>query len=163
MSDPGPHPADLVTLERTRSAVLNVMIAAGLGIALSGWLLRWLGREAGVRARDQGLRQGLMAGLLGLVAVSFVVRRTVAGRGALRDRSRRERRFYAGHVLAAAIGALAVPLGLAYGWLIRPRLDAVAPFWVAALALGLLALPRTHELEGLDEPEHDQATGEPQS
>jgi hypothetical protein len=55
-------------------------------------------------------------------------------------------------VAAAAVGALAVPLGLVYGWTVRPRLDAVAPFWVAALALGFLALPRVHELEGFDAP-----------
>jgi hypothetical protein len=35
---------------------------------------------------------------------------------------------------------------------VRPRLDGVAPFWVAALALGVLALPRSVALEGLDEP-----------
>ena len=34
----------------------------------------------------------------------------------------------------------------------RPQLDAVAPYWIAALALGFLALPRAHELEGFDDP-----------
>ena len=43
-----------------------------------------------------------------------------------------------------------MPLGLAYGWLVRPRLDAVGPFWVAALTLGFLALPRARQFEDLD-------------
>jgi hypothetical protein len=42
-----------------------------------------------------------------------------------------------------------VPIGFAYAYAVRPTLDAVAPFWVAGLALGFLALPRAAELEGL--------------
>jgi hypothetical protein len=55
-------------------------------------------------------------------------------------------------VLAASLAALAVPLGLLSGWIDRPRLDVVGPFWVVALALGFLALPRAHELEDFAEP-----------
>jgi hypothetical protein len=43
-------------------------------------------------------------------------------------------------------------LGLAYGWFVRPQLDAVGPFWAAALGLGFLALPRAASLNDFDEP-----------
>lgn len=140
-----------VCLERTRGAVVNVLMATGTGIAVSGWLLRWHDRLAVFRAPDS-VGRGLMAALVALALASYTVRRVRGGRESLRDPASRESRFYRGHVQAAALAALAVPLGLAYGWLVRPRLDAVAPFWVAALALGLLALPRASELEGFDDP-----------
>jgi hypothetical protein len=126
------------------------MVADGAGIAVSGWLLRWHDRQALPRAAE-GVGQALMGGLLVVAVASLVVRRTA---------SRREASgFYRGHVLAAALAALAVPLGLAYGWLVRPSLDAVAPFWVAALALGFLALPRAYELDGLDPDLDDPVHG----
>lgn len=150
MTPPPPPTAADGCLGRTRAAVLNVLVAAGMGIAVSGVLLRWHDRRALFRAHES-VGKGLMAALFGLAVASYTVRRLASGRGALRDPSRRGSRFYRGHVLAAALAALAVPLGLAYGWLVRPRLDAVAPFWVAALALGFLALPRGYELEGFDD------------
>ena len=133
-------------LDRTRSAVLNVLIVAGMGIAASGWLLRWRDRWALSRLPNS-VGQGMLAGLLVLAVSSYVVRRAVSGRSALRDKASR---FYLGHVVAAVLASLAVPLGLAYGWFVRPRLDVVGPFWVVALTLGFLALPRAHILEGLD-------------
>ena len=147
-------------LERTRSAVLNVLIAVAVGIALSGLILRWRDRGAAMRA-PEGLRQGLLACLFGLAVVSYATRRIGLAREALRNPDQRAGRFHRAHVLAAAIGALAVPLGLVYGWMVRPRLDAVSPFWVAALALGFLALPRAAELEGFDLPISEP--GEPPS
>ena len=99
-----------------------------------------------------------------LTAVSsYVVRRLVSGRGARWDRARRASRFYLGHVLAAALAALGVPLGLAYGWLVRPRLDAVGAFWIAALTLGFLALPRAHELDDFDRDDHGTRSGDQSS
>ncbi len=68
-------------------------------------------------------------------------RRFGAGRSRLRDPGRRASRFYQAHLTSAVVGSLAIVLGLCYGWWVRPRLDAVSPFWVAALALGILALP----------------------
>jgi hypothetical protein len=50
-----------------------------------------------------------------------------------------------------------------YGWIVRPRLDAVAPFWVAALALGFLALPRAAELDGFDAPMLDRKGSDAQA
>jgi hypothetical protein len=154
------EPAALATLERTRSAVLNILVAEGLGIAASGFLLRWRDRGALFRAHDQ-VRQGMLGGLLILVAASYLARRVLGSRSALLDPARRARRFFRAHVISALIGSLAVPLGLAYGWTVRPRLDAVAPFWVAALALGFLALPRASELDDLDVPPSATGPSEP--
>jgi hypothetical protein len=154
------EPAALACLERTRSVVFNLMVAISCGIAVSGLLLRWRDRTALVRASD-GVRQGLLAGLLVLAVASFICGRVGAGRARLRDPLQRAVRFFRAHVLAAALGGLAIPLGLVYGWMVRPRLDAVAPFWVAALALGFLAIPRIHELEGFDAPIPDLDRSKP--
>ena len=40
-------------------------------------------------------------------------------------------------------------------------IDAVGPFWVVALMLGLLALPRAYELEGLDATDSGPGPGGP--
>lgn len=153
-------PAAVAWLEKTRAAVLNLVVAAGFGIAASGFLLHWRDRWAVTRAPG-GVRAGLSIGLIVLALSSHFVRRTVSSRRALRDPSTRGPTLYRGHVVSAALAVLAVPLGLAYGWLVSPRLDAVVPFWVVALALGLLALPRSHELEGLDDPFSDPEPNEP--
>ena len=73
-------------------------------------------------------------------------------RSRLRDPRQRGARFFLGHVVPAVVGALAAPLGLVHGWLISPRLEAILPFWVVALLLGILAYPRGRELEGFDQP-----------
>ena len=153
-------PASQACLERTRSAVLNVLIAVGLGIAVSGVVLRYRDHSALFRAPDS-LRRGMLGGLLALVVASYLGRRILGRRSALRDPAGRASRFFRAHVIAASVGALAIPLGLAYGWMVRPRLDGVAPFWVAALALGFLALPRASELEDLDPPVPHAGPSEP--
>jgi hypothetical protein len=142
-------PADAAVLERTRAAILNVLTAVGLGIALTGLALR--GRDRGVAPpAPESSRQWALGALLGLAIASVGVRRVLGARARLRAPATRAASFYRAHVAGAAVGALAVPLGLAYGYAVRPRLDAVAPFWIAALALGTLSLPRAEELEGLD-------------
>jgi hypothetical protein len=156
----GLEPAALSCLERTRTVVVNILVAVACGIGASGLILRWRDRTALLRASD-GTRQALLGALLVLVAASFVAKRAGAGRRALRDPSRRAARFFRAHLLAAALEALAIPLGLVYGWFVRPRLDGVAPFWVAALALGFLALPRAHELDGFDAPMLDWHRSDP--
>ena len=141
---------DAACLERTRSAVLNVLIAAGLGIAASGGLLRW--RDGWATDRAQGaVGSYLHRALIVLVVLTVVTRRVLTARGRLQDPGSRAPRFVRAHVVPAAMGLTALPLGLAYGWFVRPRLDAVAPFWVAALALGALSFPRASELTGLDD------------
>lgn len=146
----GTEEAQESCLEQTRTAVLNVLVIVGAGIALSGWVL---GRQdSGAKLWSPVLAQRWAHGaLFGLIGISLIVRRVVGSRSALRPPERRAGRFYWAHTLGAAIGALAVPLGFGYGWAIRPRLDAVAPFWIAALALGFLAMPRAQELDGLDD------------
>jgi hypothetical protein len=145
------EPAALLCLDRTRSAVVNVLMVVGLGIAAAGLYLGkrdrgallWSEREAG---------RGAHVLLFVLIVASFAVRRVIASRAALRDPAGRASRFFRAHLAGAIVGALALPLGAVYGWAVRPRLDAVLPFWVAALALGVLALPRAYELEGFDAP-----------
>jgi hypothetical protein len=141
-SAPGSDPAAL--LGRTRSTVANVLIASALGIAASGVLLRNRDRFPVVRVGANG-RHGLTSGLVALAVASYVVHRTSTRRGPTR--------FYRRHVAAAALAALAVPLGLAHGWLVRPALEEVGAYWVVAIGFGLLAVPRAYELEGLgDDP-----------
>jgi hypothetical protein len=145
------EPAATACLEHTRSVVLNVLVAVGCGIAVSGFLLRW--RDTWMTTfAPETVKKGLLAGLLVLTVTSYSTRRVLGSRAALLSSGDWRARFFRVHVGSAAIGALAIPLGFVYGWFVQPRLDGVIPFWVAALALGFLALPRTHELEGLELP-----------
>jgi hypothetical protein len=151
-NDPESVPRDPwrdAALRRTRGAVLNVLVAVGLMIALSGWLIRRRA-EAGIVDPSRGLHDGLLAGLFGAGIASYLLRRRRLRYSSQMPMDRRIRWFYWTHVGAAAIAAIGVPLGLAYGWWVDPRLEAVIPFWVVPLALGFLAIPRHIELEDLD-------------
>jgi hypothetical protein len=153
-------PASQTCLIRTRLAVLNVLVAVGLTIAVSGWLLR--GRPpdvAGQAGRD--IHQALTFGWLGLGVSSFLLRRITGRRTALSDPVRRESRFFWSHVLPALTAALIAPLGLLHGWLSDPRLEAIIPFWVVPMALGVLALPRASELDGFDRPMSGAGASDP--
>ncbi len=146
------EPSAVACLARTRSAVLNVLVATGAGIAVSGWIL---GRHEPTGAPPWGPERAgraILAALLVLVVVAYGALRNGSGRAALRDPGRRASRFFRARVAAATVAGLAVPLGFARGWLVDPRLEALAPFWVAALGLGFLALPRGPELDDFDEP-----------
>jgi len=138
-------------LERTRSAVLNVLIGIAAGIAVSGPILRWRDQGAVWRAAPV-YRRLMLGGLLVLIVLSYLVRRIGGSRSVLREPILRDRRFYWSHVGSALVASLAIPLGLLFGWTVRPTIDSVIPFWVAALALGFLAIPRAFELEDLDTP-----------
>ena len=129
-------------LERTRSAVANVLVVAGCGIAFGGVLLRWRGGWASPQPSEP-VRIGGIAILVGLALASHLARRFSA---------RTPAGFYRGHLAAAILAALAVPLGIGYGWYVRPTLDVVAPFWIVALTLGALAIPRTRELASSETP-----------
>lgn len=149
MSSLGPAAADC--LERTRSSVLNVLVGVGVAIAVSGLALR--GREIPMGAQaPEPVRRGLIGVLLAVAVASYASRRILGNRTALADPARRYARFYRAHVVSAAVGALAIPLGFVYGWVVRHRLEDMGPFWIAALALGFLAYPRAHELEDFDTP-----------
>jgi hypothetical protein len=150
--DPDREPPAVACLERTRSAVLNVLVVVGAGIAASGWAL---GRHEPVAAPPWVLlqaRRASLAALIGRVVLAYAILRVAAGRESLRDPAHRASRFFKARVAAASVAALAIPLGFAHGWFVDPRMEALAPFWVAALGLGLLALPRGPELDGFDEP-----------
>jgi hypothetical protein len=56
------EPAALACLERTRRAVLNILMAVGGGIAISGLLLRRRDRSALTRASN-GFRRAMLGGL----------------------------------------------------------------------------------------------------
>jgi hypothetical protein len=143
--------ASLDCLKRTRSGVLNVLVAVGMVVALSGMLLRNR-TEGALQPVPNRLNEVMFLGLILIFVASTITHRSLGRRARLRDPLRRSQRFFLGHVLAAAVGALAAPLGLAYGWLISPRLEAILPFWITALVLGILAYPRGRELEGFGAP-----------
>jgi hypothetical protein len=139
--------------------VLNVMVVVGLSIAVSGWLLRtraqtWQPRPA------KTLSDSLYAALVVLSAVSYISRRVLGARARRAEPGRSNRLLYWSHVGPAVIAALAVPLGLVYGWLVAPRVDAVIPFWAVPFALGFLCLPRK---SALTEQESSGSDGGPSS
>jgi hypothetical protein len=146
---PGPTNGDC--LSRTRNAVLNALVGVGLMIAVSGWLIRRRASEP-IALPPRGLHDGLLLGLLGLAVVSYLMRRRWLARPAALPRDQLESLFYRSHVGSAAVAALGVPLGLAYGWFVDPQLEGVAPFWVVPMALGLLAFPRRGKLDDFAPP-----------
>ena len=160
MPDPGPgqdpgldrDPPAVACLERTRSAVLNVLVFVGAGIAASGWALGRHDPNAAPPWGPLATRRASMVALVALIALSYLILRVGSGREALRDPSRRASRFFRARVAAASVAALAIPLGFAQGWFVDPRLESLAPYWVAALGLGFLSLPRGPELDDFDEP-----------
>ena len=133
-----PRPQDC--LVRTRSAVLNVLVAVGLTIAVSGWLLR--GRAETPWRTAAALHDGLTGGLLALGVASYLSRRIMGARGAC-SRPGAGGRGSSGRMSARPRSRrLIAPLGLVYGWFCRSRGSMrVIPFWVVPLALGFLALP----------------------
>jgi len=138
-------------LARARSAVLNVLVAVGLGIGVSGWALA---RRASATA-PQFLwiaQRAAYPALAILLFASIATRYLFASRRALGDPARRGARLYRAHVASAALGALAIPLGFAFAWLFDPELEGVGPFWFVALAAGVLALPWDAQVAGLDSP-----------
>jgi hypothetical protein len=148
---PAPDEASQICLKQTRAMVINLLATSVAVMLLGGLALR--GMDRGATLWPETLATRLAHGFLfGIIFLSYCSRRALASRSALRDPERRGRRFYRAHVLSASIAALAVPLGLAHGYAIRPRLDAVGPFWVAALALEFLAIPRGYELTDFDAP-----------
>jgi hypothetical protein len=132
-------------LARTRKAVLNMLVGVGFMIAVSGGLIRRRAEDA-IAPRGRWLHDGLLFALMAVAVASYLARRAARGVASM-PTGRREVHFYRTHVGAAAIAAMGVPLGLAYGWFVDPSLEGVAPFWVVPMALGLLAIPRRGELE----------------
>ena len=132
--------------------MLNVLVAVGMIVALSGFVLRSRAAGALFPVPDR-VNQGMFLGLGLIFALSTILRRVLGARARLRDPLTRGTRFYWGHVVPALVGAGAAVLGFAYGWLISPRLEAILPFWLAALVLGVLSYPRGRELDDFDTPD----------
>jgi len=134
--------------KRTRGAVLNVLILTSVGIALSGIVLARRPVPAPTEATREIARQ-TFGGLIGVVLLSYVYRRMFGSASRLQEKGRLER-FRRARIASALIAGAAVPLGFAHGYYVRPTLDGVAPFWVAALALGVLAVPKNADLAEAD-------------
>ena len=146
------EPPVVACLERTRSAVLNVLVIVGAGIAASGWVLGHHDPDVALPWGTVQTRRATLGTLVAVLALAYAILRVGSGREALRDPSSRASRFYRSRVTAASVAALSVALGFAHGWFVDPELKSLAPFWVAALGLGFLALPRGPELDDFDEP-----------
>jgi hypothetical protein len=156
-NDPDRSPASpewTVCLERTRLAVLNILVALGFTIAVGGWLLR--GRAAAQRAPAHPVRLlMLMLSLILLAVASYLCRRLARRHAAKIKPDRRPALFYWSHVDSAAIALFVAALGIFGGWFLDARFEAVVPFWIVALALGLQAIPRTYELDDFVRPSTD--------
>src|SRR5579872_7063367 len=99
------EPTVTACLERTRSAVLNVLVAVGCGIAVSGFLLRW--RDSWMASTaPEPVKKGLLAGLFVLTVTSYATRRVLGSRAALVESRDWSVRFFLVHLASAAIGAL---------------------------------------------------------
>jgi hypothetical protein len=136
------------------------MVVVGLSIAVSGWLLR--GRAKTWEPRPAPVWQkSLTAALAFLGIASFLSLRIMRKKVPRVEPEKRHSAFFRAHVVPAIIGGLAVPLGCVYGWMVAPRLDEVAPFWVVALACGFLSLPRKHEVDDCHDPESPSGAAAP--
>lgn len=155
MADPEP------LLARTRLAIANILLADGVGIALSGLILR-NHRPPGGLGDPVRIQQLAYLVLFALILASTWVR--------LSGRRRRDQdafadpaeRFLRDRSASAIVAGLAIPVGFAYGWLVEPRLEAVGPFWVVALALGARAFPWRRDLPdfpgGAAQPPPDESS-----
>lgn len=140
----------LACLERTRASVVNIMMGIGAGIALTGAGLRFLDPPA--HSSSLWLtRRVAYSSLFALILGSYACRRIGLSRKSLRDSETRCARYFRSRVIAASVGAVAIPVGAVYGYAVEPRIQGVGPFWVVALGLGVLSVPRARELEGFDE------------
>lgn len=138
-------------LERTRSWVLNILVLDGLSILASALLVRWWGPvEADVDPAT--LKKGFFGSLFACFVLARILLRQLGSRERLAPGSSRGRRYLQSRVVTAALGWAALPLGLGYALTVEPTVQGIVPYWVAALLLGAIALPRQSDLEGFDEP-----------
>src|SRR4051794_3532529 len=110
MAEPGAgtdrEPAALACLERTRSAVLNVLVAVGAGIAASGWILGRHDPDVALPWGPERTGRALMAMLMVLGAAAYLLLRVGSGRDALREPSRRSAKFFQARVGSASLAGL---------------------------------------------------------
>ena len=162
-NDPNFSPADpewTVCLERTRRAVLNILVAVGATIALGGWLLRGRAAAQGPPAHPVRLPM-MMLSLILLAVASYLTRRLARRHAAKIKPGARQALFYWSHVDSAAVAIFVAALGIFCGWFIDSRFEVLISFWVVALVLGFQAIPRTYELDDYISPPTDP--GEPPS
>ena len=76
------EPAATACLERTRSAVLNVLVVVGAGIAASGWVLGRHEPDAVLPWGPERTGRAFMAALLVLGAFAYLLLRVGSGREA---------------------------------------------------------------------------------
>ena len=147
----GPQSAEC--LRRARERVMNILVVASLGIAVSGLILRNTAAGA-LPIRADRARQLAQLLLFVLVIASVRLRGRLPNRGEESSLSKANR-FVAFRTASAVSAGLAVPLGLVYGWAINPDLWTIAPFWAVAIGFGVLAFPRSPQVEslGLDGPD----------
>ena len=137
--------------ERARSWVLNVLVLDGLSILATALILRrWVPIE--VDADPGRLKLLFFGALFACFVAARVVLRAPGIRANSADAETRGRAYFRSRVATAAAGWLALPLGLGYGLTVDPTLAGMAPFWVAAMLLGVTAMPRRSDMDEPDEP-----------
>jgi hypothetical protein len=138
-------------LEQARSRVLNILVLDGLSILATALILRRWG-PIRVDADPETLKKLLLLALFACFIIARIALRAPSIRAADADPEDRGRAYVRSRVSTAAFGWLATPLGLAYGLTVDPSLTGLAPFWVAAMLLGVTALPRQSDLAEFDGP-----------
>ena len=143
-------------LERARSRVLDVLMLDGLSLLATALILRRWG-PIEVDADPEFLKKLLLGALFVCFILARIALRAPGIRAAEADPDTRGRAYVRSRFATAAFGWLAMPLGLAYGLTVDPSLTGLAPFWVAAMLLGVTALPRQADLVEIDgrSTEHD--------
>lgn len=129
---------------RTRDAVLNAIVGVAVVIALSGIVLARKPVPIPSRETREFARE-TYAALVGIVLLGYAYRRTYGSATTLREPGGLAR-FRKARLVAIGFATAAAGLGFAHGFYVRPTLNGVAPFWIAALALAALALPKNADL-----------------
>ncbi|WP_337176547.1 hypothetical protein [Paludisphaera sp.] len=130
--------------------MLNVLVLDGLSILATALILRRWGGTIEAHADPETLKKLFLAALFVCFIVARVALRTPSIRAKEADPETRGRAYVRSRVATAAFGWLALPLGLGYGLTVDPSLTGLAPFWVAALLLGVTALPRESDVAEFD-------------
>src|SRR4051794_10619551 len=97
-AEPDREPAATACLERTRSAVLNVLVVVGAGIAASGWILGRHDPDAALPWGPERTGRAFMAALLVLGGFAYLLLRVGSGREALREPAQRASKFFKAQV-----------------------------------------------------------------
>src|SRR5690606_27725350 len=114
-------------LEQARSRVLNVLVLDGLSIlAIALVLRRWGPIE--VDADPETLKKLFLVALFACFVIARIALRAPEIRASGGDPETMGRAYVRSRVTTAALGWLAMPLGLGYGLTVDPTLTGIAPF-----------------------------------